>query len=78
MWEAGSQCTAKARGTSRTDEQYMYWLLIGPGFLLLTLFEIENYPMSPLEGTIIRKLSLCFAYLFIVLIFWSLLLQCSA
>ena len=47
----------------------MYWLLIGPGFLLLTLFETGHYSVSPLEWTIIQKLSLCFTYFSIVLVF---------
>ena len=44
----------------------MYWLLIGMGFPLLTLFTIGLYSVSPPEWTITQKLSPCFTY-FIVL-----------
>ena len=47
----------------------MYWLLIGLGFPLLTLFTIGLYSVSPPEWTIIQKLSLCFTYFSIVLVF---------
>ena len=46
----------------------MYWLLIGMGFPLLTLFTIGLYSVSPPEWTITQKLSLCFTYS-IVLVF---------
>ena len=52
----------------------MYWLLIGLGFPLLTLFTIGLYSVSPPEWTIIQKLSLCFTYFSIVLIFLGLAL----
>ena len=47
----------------------MYWLLIGLGFPPLTLFTIELYTVSPPKWTIIQKLSLCFTYFSIVLVF---------
>ena len=52
----------------------MYWLLIGLGFPLLTLFTIGLYSVSPPEWTIILKLSLCFTYFSIVLVFWGMAL----
>ena len=48
----------------------MYSLLIGLGFPLLTLFTIGLYSGSPSERTIIQKLSLCFTYFSIVLVFF--------
>ena len=48
----------------------MYWLLIGLGFPLLTLFTVRLDSVLPLEWTIIQKLSLGFAYFSIVL-FWG-------
>ena len=56
----------------------MYWLLIGLGFPLLTLFTIGLCSVSPLEWTIILKLSLCFTYSSIVLVFLGVaLLYCD-
>ena len=56
----------------------MYWLLIGLGFPLLTLFTIRLYSVSPPEWTIILKLSLCFTYFSIVLVFLDVaLLYCD-
>jgi len=47
----------------------MYWLLIGLGFPLLTLFTVGVYSVSPPEWTIIQKLSLCFTCFSMVLVF---------
>ena len=56
----------------------MYWLLIELGFPLLTLFTIGLYSVSPPEWTIILKLSLCFTYFSIVLVFLDVaLLYCD-
>ena len=69
-----SQHEAEAWGTNRMDKR-PYWLLIGLGLPLFILFRIGLYSVFPQEWTCILKLSLCFAYFFIVLVFWNLLLR---
>ena len=49
----------------------MYWLLIGLGFPLLTLFTVRLDSVLPLEWTIIQKLSLCFACFSMGLVFFG-------